>query len=714
MGSIVAFLLLAVIAVSIIFSYEPILRNAQQLTEMEQAEIEEIQNNEKNNFVKELLKGTYCLYWEAVNVREDSYILPSKVFLKQGGIDSEFNEVLEKWYEEFFSDVIYRYGLDYYILDHSTRKSITSTNDMLSSLLKNSEKSYELRENVSFYMVLNYGKNGIIEVTQFSGLENTYISDFLTMAMDKTLFLEEGVFYGENGEQIGFPTDVTIVFASYDDSLFDNGGENLQEHYQKMGFSRSGFSYVYWTAIIIVILLGLMLPLKKSWRIGERIAVKIPFEIISLLLLFVIMWYDNLAYMAMDTARGTIFNTEFSMFPDWVSQILIYVLNFTIWMIVLSIWLIAIVSYRQIFTIGIKKYLFEKTIFFKIAASIMKHIKMFFYSLKKIDLTDSTNKYIIKILLVNFVVLSIFCSIWFLGIVGLIVYSYALFFMIKKYIKQTKENYTVLVDVTSKVAQGNLEISIEEDLGIFEPLKQELSKIQFGFKKAVEEEMKSQKMKTELITNVSHDLKTPLTAIITYIDLLKEQNLSKEEIESYIDTIDKKSRRLKILIEDLFEISKASSNNVVLNLIELDLTALLKQVLLELDDKINESEIEFRTNIPKEKVLLNLDSDKTYRIFENLIINISKYAMPHTRAYIDIIMKEDTVTITLKNISAEELVFHPDDITDRFVRGDQSRHTEGSGLGLAIVKSFVELQKGSFQILIDGDLFKTVIEWKRT
>jgi len=215
-----------------------------------------------------------------------------------------------------------------------------------------------------------------------------------------------------------------------------------------------------------------------------------------------------------------------------------------------------------------------------------------------------------------------------------------------------------------------------------------------------------------LALGLSHDLKTPLTAIITYINLLKEENVSEEERRSYIETLDNKSQRLKNLIEDLFEVSKASSNNITLDLIEIDLGNLIHQVLLELDDKIVGSKVEFRYNPPEDKIILQLDSEKTYRIFENLIINIIKYAMPHTRAYIDIIKNKGIIQVVLKNISASELNINVDDITERFVRGDLARNTEGSGLGLAIVKSFVELQGGEFRIQTDGDLFKAIVEWK--
>ena len=170
-----------------------------------------------------------------------------------------------------------------------------------------------------------------------------------------------------------------------------------------------------------------------------------------------------------------------------------------------------------------------------------------------------------------------------------------------------------------------------------------------------------------------------------------------------------------MLIEDLFEISKATSKNVTMNFMKVDIVGLLKQVGLECDRKIKEADLDFRWNLPEEKVVLLLDSQKTYRVFENLIVNITKYGMPHTRVYIDFIEQENGVTVTMKNVSAAELNFNPDEITARFVRGDSSRNTEGSGLGLAIAQSFTELQYGTLKVSTDADLFKVEIDFpKRT
>ncbi|MBY0759102.1 hypothetical protein B5F37_04980 [Drancourtella sp. An210] len=207
--------------------------------------------------------------------------------------------------------------------------------------------------------------------------------------------------------------------------------------------------------------------------------------------------------------------------------------------------------------------------------------------------------------------------------------------------------------------------------------------------------------------------KPPLTAIITYIDLVRtEQDEAKRK--EYIDVLERKSLRLKVLIEDLFEISKATSRSATLQYMKIDIVDLLKQVCLEYESDLQKAELEMRFRLPDTKIIVWLDSQKTYRIFENLIVNISKYSMPHTRVYISMTESEDNVRIVMKNISQEEITFDTEEITDRFVRGDASRNTEGSGLGLAIAKSFVELQHGSLRISAEADLFKAEITLPKT
>ena len=268
--------------------------------------------------------------------------------------------------------------------------------------------------------------------------------------------------------------------------------------------------------------------------------------------------------------------------------------------------------------------------------------------------------------------------------------------------------------MTLQMSEGNLKYEPQKSLGLFEPVKEDLVQIRNGFDKAVQEEVRSHKMKTELITNVSHDLKTPLTAIITYVNLLKEKNLTEEQIQSYVDTRDKKSLRLKRLIEDLFEVSKANSGNVQLNLQTCDLANLIKQCFYELEGQFEEKKLTTRLSMPEGKILLKLDSEKTYRIYENLFNNIVKYAMSGTRVYLSMVEEKDTVVVTVKNITEAELYVPAEELTERFVRGDASRGSiEGSGLGLAIARSFTEIQGGKFEIDVDGDLFKVTTTWRK-
>ena len=296
-------------------------------------------------------------------------------------------------------------------------------------------------------------------------------------------------------------------------------------------------------------------------------------------------------------------------------------------------------------------------------------------------------------------------------------YSMALYLVLKKYIRHIQVQYKHLLTATQSIAAGNLQTEFPGDWGVFESYKSQLAEIQLGFSKAVEEEVKSQRMRTELITNVSHDLKTPLTAIITYIDLLKEENITQEQRKEYVNTLERKSLRLKVLIEDLFEVSKANSGSVTLEPVPVDICNLMRQVYLEYEDKMKEAGLQVRFGVPEEKVILQLDSQKTYRIFENLYVNIIKYALHDTRVFVTVERRggndgeHSGVHIEMKNISEREITGNPQELSERFVRGDASRNSEGSGLGLAIARSFTELQGGRFRIKADGDLFKVILEW---
>jgi len=238
-----------------------------------------------------------------------------------------------------------------------------------------------------------------------------------------------------------------------------------------------------------------------------------------------------------------------------------------------------------------------------------------------------------------------------------------------------------------------------------------INSLSLGLTKAVEESLKSERMKTQLITNVSHDIKTPLTSIINYVDLLKKEEMPNEKVKEYLRILDNKSQRLKRLTEDLVEASKATSGNIKLNIENINLKELIKQISGEFEDKFNEKNLELILQIPKEAVQIKADSRYLYRVIENMYTNIMKYALEGSRVYVDILKNNEKVQIELKNISKAKLNIKAEELMQRFVRGDTSRNTEGSGLGLSIAESLTKLQGGNFSIHLDGDLFKVVIEF---
>ena len=262
----------------------------------------------------------------------------------------------------------------------------------------------------------------------------------------------------------------------------------------------------------------------------------------------------------------------------------------------------------------------------------------------------------------------------------------------------------------SEIVGGNYKKKIEKTGGLYDGIVDNFNNIGSNLDFAIEDAVKSERLKTELITNVSHDLKTPLTSILNYSDLLSKEDNSEEEAREYARIINEKSNKLKVLIEDLFEVSKATSNNVELDRQELDFNSLVAQSIGEWEDKIAENNIEIISNLPEEKVMLNIDGQKFSRVLDNLFSNISKYALENSRVYVELI-DGDEVKLTIKNISKYPLNISAEELMERFTRGEKSRTTSGSGLGLSIASSFVRAHGASFDIDIDGDLFKVTIEF---
>lgn len=270
-----------------------------------------------------------------------------------------------------------------------------------------------------------------------------------------------------------------------------------------------------------------------------------------------------------------------------------------------------------------------------------------------------------------------------------------------------------IVDGIQRIRDGEVEFKLDTDSlhGANKELADAVNNIGEGILKAVRTSMKDEQMKTDLITNVSHDIKTPLTSIINYVDLLKRLKIEEEPAKGYIDILDGKAQRLKQLTDDLVEASKISSGNIELNREKLNLAELINQSLGEFSEKLEELKLQAIFEDGGEPAYIYADSRRMWRVMENLFNNICKYAMEGTRVYIDLELADGKISVSFKNISKQQMNIRPDELTERFIRGDSSRSTEGSGLGLSIAKSLVQAQGGSFEIFLDGDLFKVVMEF---
>lgn len=266
-----------------------------------------------------------------------------------------------------------------------------------------------------------------------------------------------------------------------------------------------------------------------------------------------------------------------------------------------------------------------------------------------------------------------------------------------------------------EIALGNMEyqIPLQGLRGENLKLAEMINGIANGFHMAVEEAMKNERLKTDLITNVSHDIKTPLTSIINYVAILKQSDIADPKIQGYLDILEAKAQRLKTLTEDVVEASKVSSGNISLEYMDVDLVEMIQQTEGEMAEKFEARNLKMIVNLPAEPAVVHVDGRRMWRVLENIFGNAAKYAMPGTRVYADLKLEEDTVDLSLKNVSEHQLNISADELTERFIRGDLSRSSEGSGLGLSIAQSLTTMQGGTFNLYLDGDLFRVNIRFPR-
>lgn len=688
--TIITIVILSLFAAGIVGSYYMVSRNNIASTVTVEEDIEDC--IERMDY--SLATGNRILYNEVTGVKDAS-------------------EQMEMMSNSAFS--LFKKYMDYQIFDKEGNPLFKESDDQINEALKSND-SYALK------IEYKYGTAGTMSNVTVSGTklapEEAYNieKDLSYYCMDADL---EDLIEDEK-QTDGISIVYGMTDANYDEFISANQEE---DEYVEYNYS------MFWSSAALfflgVLLVAFFLPCIPKVGRYEGKLFHMPFELAVILGISAL----GIGYGAFaDLVYWSFENYHPSVNIMW-NTISMLGINWIIWFCLLGVFFCAAESLRLIFTdrrnywkehtiAGMLIYWVQKNreevqekghLLKKAWKDIREFIHHQYEAILQMDLRDKGNKGILRIVILNFLLLLVVKLFSYsIGLIPLIVYSIILFFVMKKVLNGIKKKYQLLLKSTNQLAEGQLDLPIEGDVGIFRPIQDELKKIQSGFKKAVDEEVKNERMKTELVTNVSHDLRTPLTAIITYIDLLKNEK-DEEKRKEYTEVLERKSLRLKALIEDLFEMSKAASKTIQMNYMKVDLVGLIRQAELENEEKIREAHLEFRWKLPENKVVLWLDSEKTYRIFENLIVNITKYAMPHTRVYIEMNERPDDVQIFMKNVSAGELNFNTEEITDRFVRGDSSRNTEGSGLGLAIAKSFAQLQHGNLNITTEADLFKAEI-----
>ena len=640
-------------------------------------------------FMSMFTNANFKGYFETLN-KKSSYF---NEFYKDKNIsnDEDYIHNINSSFEN--NDDIYRDNdiVDYYMLNRNNNnvKSSIEKSKFIEKILKDKNlENIEHDNNYEANLIISYDEAGDVTVC-YTNRKNKVIRKYTALEF---AHMYSNMFRNENFEYK--PIKNAIFIYSIDDIL-----EFISRNHVYIPTDSTQYNYLNIATLVILIISLITKYKRENESKFIRKLLNIPFEINILIIAFIsVIGSLMLASYLYDINYSEVNNI------DKNSIILAYIISFILSFIYLYVSHYTVTLIKEIFRYNFRKYVKEKMLIVKCVGSIIKYIK-------EIDFKDKLERKILLIALINFIAISLICSMWVFGIFVSIIYTVAIYILIKKYFLKISNYYNKLLSCTNEIKEGNFNYYMEEDLDIFEPIKEEIFKVKDGFENALNNELESQKMKVELISNVSHDLKTPLTSIINYTELLKYENLDYKTQKEYIDTLDRKSKRLKTLIEDLFDVSNVRGKDVKLNIEEVNVIELINYTLLELEDKINKSSLIFSLNFEEDEVILNLDRKRTIRVFENLIVNITKYSLENTRVYIDTKKESNKFYITLRNISKEEIDVNGEHLLERFVRGDKSRNTEGAGLGLSIAKDFIELQGGNLNVNIDGDLFKVIIEF---
>ncbi len=585
--------------------------------------------------------------------------------------------------------------IDYEITDNVSGKSLANTEHDLNGL-GTGDESQAAETYYPYYIKLEFDETGRLSHVWARGEDADALLEGASRVM-KSRYLERNLYetlsysaYGNIGWEnevyyladggvwkmllrvSNLPKDCTVCYAMTETQLSElKSSSRLFLSMSPVGnYLHCGIQETFRVLLVLLFAAALLLPLWRGYHLHEKQILPLHFEVLAVLLAAAFLLFGELAaHLVMYTMSDRwdyclpyMLRTVFPGFSLREAEIIVMTGNLVLLTVAFRLWFAIAAGLGQFYVLGFRGYFRKRSLLVRGIRRMRVALKRGRRRLRR---------------------------------------------------AQWQRKYGFLLTAVRSMSEGNLQTEFTGDWGEFEPLKGELSKIQTGFARAVEEELKSQRMRTELITNVSHDLKTPLTAILTYTELLQGKNVTEKQREEYLAVLKRKSLRLKTLIEDLFEVSKASSGNVIFERERVDIGSLMRQVYLEYEDGAKAAGLTFRFTFPEEKIYLLLDGEKTCRIFDNLYTNIIKYAMPDTRVYICVESSGEEVRIELKNISGAELNIPAESLTERFVRGDSARSSEGSGLGLAIARSFVEQQEGRMQIEIDGDLFKVTLSFMK-
>ncbi|MBP3594219.1 MAG: HAMP domain-containing histidine kinase [Lachnospiraceae bacterium] len=620
-------------------------------------------------------------------------------------------KTLSDWYKDTYPKALEESRVKYYIY--------SGTIDNGCGTLDPAEASHN-----PMFIMFEFSDNGVPRLKESKGIENAY---YHLLDCHSTRSFDNGWFYSSEGKTVeyGEICGVTVILACENEvyeELVREVSLSRWTIYDSVEAMWPDYIIFVLVAVALVILLGLLLPTIRPLGLKEGWKAHIPMEVLIfagcgvILLLgeelpdFIVRSQIEMEYPGLLVYWVGIMQ---DIMADGRAEYFILGANIAIWFAVFFTIYLCAINVRQLFAKGIVRFFKENTLTGRLIVWLYRWGKKAVEFCGTIDFSNKGNRNFFLAVVLNFIIIALLCCTWFFGILLAIPYSLFVFWLLQKWWNKIRTDYTVMLSTTEEMARGITDVEYVAEAGIFHELNTALAGVQEGFHTAVQEEVKSQKMKTELITNVSHDLKTPLTAIITYVDLLKNEELPAKERKDYVDVLDRKSARLKTLIEDLFEISKATSGELKLEKVDLDLVQLIHEVQMELEEEIMNSGITFKMNLPEEKVIVRLDAQKTGRIFENLTMNILKYGLTGSRAYVFMEQTEKTVQVVYKNVSAAEINFSADEIMERFTRGDASRNTEGSGLGLAIVKSFTEAQGGKVKVDLEDDMFKVTVSFPK-